>query len=461
VILPLALLLFAVTAAHAETPTDYATGARLAGGSGRPFHRLAVPDAVYEGTVGRGLADVRVFNADGAIVPYAWLPRPEPARGRAAAIDLPLFPLLVERGRRDVAGLALSVERTPGGTAIRVTTADGQPVAGQVLGGYVLDATALTEPLTALVFALPQAPGAATMRVRVDASDDLAAWRSIAPAGVLVNLEYAGRRLTRDRVEFAPTRAKYLRVTWAVEGPVIEFSGVAGESGEHRVDAPRQWREVKGAPVADRAGEYEFDLGGAFPIDRLAMVLPEVNSVVPVEILARATPKDPWQPIATAVFYRLQQTGGEVASEPAVVAGADRRHWLLRVDPRSGGLAGTVPQLHVGWPPQELVYAARGPAPFTLAWGRHGAPAGALPIPTLVPGYDNTKPFPAPVDVVSAGAPIRLGGPDRLRPPPDSRRWLLWASLVLAAALLGWMAWRLSRELDRGDEGAPPDAPRE
>jgi threonine/homoserine/homoserine lactone efflux protein len=50
---------------------------------------------------------------------------------------------------------------------------------------------------------------------------------------------------------------------------------------------------------------------------------------------------------------------------------------------------------------------------------------------------------------------MELGGPARLRTPPDVKRWMLWASLILGALVLGWMAWRLAREL--GTAPAPRD----
>ena len=54
-----------------------------------------------------------------------------------------------------------------------------------------------------------------------------------------------------------------------------------------------------------------------------------------------------------------------------------------------------------------------------------------------------------------------LGGPDRLREPPDVKRWMLWASLVLGALVLGWMAWRLSREMGAAPAARDAEAPPE
>lgn len=454
----LLLIALVATGAHAERPSDYASGIPVAPSGGAPFQRVVLPAAVYAGVAHPDLADLRVFNADGEVVPYAILPRAAEARARADAIALPLFPLYVDRDRRDLSGLVLHVVRNAAGTAVDIRSDDAAPgaAAGQALAGFVLDASALTEALSALVFTLPAAVGAPTMHLRVDASDDLASWRPVTTDAVLVDLEYGGRRLVRDRIEIPPTRTKYLRLSWTPGQPVIDFTGVSGEAAERIVEAPRQWRVAAGTPVADHDGEFEYDLGGAYPVDRIDIVLAEPNSVVPTQILARARPTDPWQTVNSTVFYRLREPEGEVTSVPVPVIGGARRYWLLRFDPRSGAPARTAPQLRAGWQPAEIVFANRGTPPFTLAFGNRTAEPGALSIATLVPGYDPVKGLPAGVGSASPGPAMELGGPDRLRTPPDVKRWMLWASLVLGALVLGWMAWRLSREM--GAAPAPRDA---
>jgi hypothetical protein len=285
-------------------------------------------------------------------------------------------------------------------------------------------------------------------------------WRNVVVGGTLLNLEYAGRHLVRDRIEFPPTKAKYFRLSWPARAPAIEFESVRGEIGDRPVEAPRQWRSAAGVPIAEKPGDYEYDLGGTFPADRITIELPERNSVVPAQLFARATPKDAWQPVASSVFYRLQQPGGEVTNELVAVPDSGQRYWLLRVDPRSGGSGAEAPRLLAGWQPRALVFAARGTAPFVLAWGNRAAVPGALPIATLVPGYDSTKELPADVGVARPGAPVTLGGAERLRAPVDAKRWVLWGSLALAAVVLGWMALRLSRDMGK-TSGASRDSPGE
>ncbi len=44
----------------------------------------------------------------------------------------------------------------------------------------------------------------------------------------------------------------------------------------------------KASPVPGKPGEFEFDLGGHFPVDRVNFELPELNSVVDVRLFSRA-----------------------------------------------------------------------------------------------------------------------------------------------------------------------------
>jgi hypothetical protein len=359
---------------------------------------------------------------------------------------VPIFPLRVEGSDTDLDGLALSVNRTAAGATLNLTTRDGRPVVGERLAGYVIDATALEEPIEALTLSWQTPASSVTTRVRLEAGDDLASWRSLADAP-LIDLEYSGRRLTRDRIEFPAIRARYLRLSWVPGQPSLEISTARVEPKERPIEAQRRWIEVDGTPAPERGTDYEFDLGGAFPVDRIAVDLPEINSVVPAQLLARPTPQDPWQPVASLVVYRLRQANAEVTSPPATVNAGSRRYWMLRVDPSSGGLGTGRPLLRAGWIPRELVFAARGGAPFTIAYGSATAIASALPVATLVPGYGTESSPSIGIATARPEPPVALGGPDRLHRGIDGKRLLLWATLALAVALLGWMAWRLSREV--------------
>ncbi len=211
--------------------------------------------------------------------------------------------------------------------------------------------------------------------------------------------------------------------------------------------------------MVDKENEFQFDLGGALPVDRVAIELPELNSVVPAQLAARATAGEPWHDVTSMVTYRLRQDAGEVSAPPLAVAPVAYRYWLLRVDPKSGGLGRGQPRMRAAWTPQEIVFAARGTGPFLIAYGNATAVSTALPIVTLVPGYSSTPESLAAIAVARPGAAAPLGSLDQAKPPREYRRAALWGVLILGVAVLGWMAWQLSRQLNQRAPTPPPLTP--
>lgn len=446
VITALAFLL--AGAAQAQALHDFAYGVPLSTSGDEPFFQVAVPAQVFQGAVRPGAADLRVFNADGAIVAFAYLPRPPAGRERRPQVELPPFPLRADRAQTDLSGMTVSVSRGVAGTTFNLSTRDGMRVDGERIVGYVLDASTLDEPMAALTLKWSAPPQGFSTRVRVEAGDDLATWRTVVGDAPLLELEYAGRHLTRNRIELAKTQAKYLRLSWPSGQSVLELTSAQIEYAERIVEPPRQWAEATGTAAGDRPGDYEFDFQAAYPVDRIAIDLPELNTVLPAQLFARAGKEDAWRPVASSVFYRLRQGDGEVASLPVSVDAAGMRYWKLRADPDSGGIGAAMPRLRGGWLAPQLVFAARGAAPFTIAYGSAGVASGALHIATLVPGYGSPAAPAIGIATAQPGPPVAIGGPERLRNTIDGKRLLLWGMLVLGVAVLAWMAWRLSRQLE-------------
>src|SRR4030095_4557047 len=151
-------------------------------------------------------------------------------------------------------------------------------------------------------------------RVTVEGSDDLATWRPLSSAAPVLAVEFGGRRLSLDRIELAPGPAKYLRIATGAGQPPLEIVGASAEFADRLIDAARQNRRAEGVANGADAGGYVFDLGGAFPVDRIAVNLPEQNTVAPAQVYARNDAKDPWRPVGTTVFYRLKQDVNETTS---------------------------------------------------------------------------------------------------------------------------------------------------
>ncbi len=454
----------------AEQPTDFAYGAALEADGSEALYEVILPAALYRGVARSDLGDVRVFNGADEIVPYALRPRRTASADAPAPLALTLFPLKAQTGT-SIEGLSISVQRGAGGAAsINVTSSGGSGGEKRTVG-YLVDLSAQERALRNIEFDWQAVADGFAGKLRIDASDDLASWRTLVAAAPLVSLEVAGQKLEQKRVELPRQKMKYLRLSWLPQkggAALPELISARGEPASQSVEANREWEKAVAAK-GEKPGEFIYDLRGHFPVDRVRLDLPEPNTVVQVELLARDRADQPWRFVARGVAYRLRQGGGEIASPELTLATTTDRYWLLRIDQRGGGVGSGAPGLEAGWVPQRLVFAARGKPPFQLAYGNREAKPASLAISTLIPGYKedsdaairSAKPAAQQtVNVKSAQALAQqeLGGEARREAAVDWKRWSLWGALLLGVIILGAMAWRLARQLSSPRASSSRDA---
>lgn len=457
-----------LVAVAAEKPADFAYGLKIDASGSEALYDVTLPPAVYQGVTRRDLGDVRVFNGAGEVVPHAWRPRRTEKADAGATVALTLFPLKAAAGA-SVDALAISVRRGAGGAVSVDVRSGGAHAPAQQTVAYLIDMSNQDRALRAIELDWKAADGFSG-KLRVDASDDLSNWRTLVSGAPLLSLEVGGQRLQQRRVEVPQQKAKYLRLAWVRErsddGAKIvlpEITAASGELAEKFIEATREWAKFN-AGKGEKPGEYLFDLKGQFPIDRLRLELPEPNTIAQAEVLVRDKAEQPWRSVARTMLYRLRQPAGEIASPDITVGTSSERWWMIRIDQRGGGIGGGLPVLNAGWVPHQLVFAARGAAPFTLAYGNRGAHGGALPIESLIPGYRDdagasvrvAKTGGQPtvnVQATSAQPQKELGGEARLQEQIDWKRWSLWGVLGLGVLVLGAMAWRLVRQLGTENKG--------
>lgn len=465
--------------------TDFAYAIALETTPGLAVQTLLVPTAVYRTALRPDLGDVRIFNAAGALLPHALrtLEPPSP-------VDLPLaerersvaiFPLTAAPGAATPAleSLSLHIERGPGGSVIDIHTrgaSDPAPKSSPDAGtpaervlAYILDTQAIDREMLSLRLELATADDAPSYlrTVIIEASDDLATFREVARDGVLAQLTREHERVLRDRIELSGVRAKFLRIRTRDEdlpAPIVRaFVEVA--QGE----APLRARESLRVPGMEKAGEpgvYDFDLGGSFPAERMRVLLPSVNTLVQVELSAANVPGDHPLPQETSAIrartskriyddvyngalYRLVQEGQEVSSPPIELDARRIRyvHLIVAEDTKLD----MAPELEIEYSPAQLIFIARDPAPFELAYGSHVAmPSKVSADATLAPLSESARKL-LPPSTVKLGAMAAISGAAALTPPPTAppiKTYVLWAILIVGTLGITALAVRLLRKLD-------------
>jgi hypothetical protein len=406
-------------------------------------YRVSVPLIVYQKVLRPDLADVRVFNGRGRVVPHS-LERPTSVTTvQGTRTPLPLFPV---RGDSSKALESVRITIESGGTRLNAQAGAGD-AAMSAATSYVLDGRALAVPVAAFELTWPDDAPDFAGRLRVEGSEDLGNWYLVVDGAPIANLRAGETRLIERRVELAGVRSRFWRLSWNGTAAPFAIVSVTAEPARDRVEVARETLAVKGRHVEAEPGEFEFDLGAQLPADRVNLELPERNTIVGVALFSRASPQASWRPVIRSGFYRLRSSDSsdEDRTNGALTIPVNTdRYWLARVDGTAGGLGDGEPGLRVGWLPHEVVFLARGEAPYTLAFG-----SGAAQVPVT-----SMRSVPSGATILRArfGEARTLGGESRLRPVVADKGFpvkslVLWATLVLGVLLLGWMAYRLTREL--------------
>ncbi|MGL4605682.1 MAG: DUF3999 domain-containing protein [Iodobacter sp.] len=396
-----------------------------------PYYRLSVPLSVYQYSQRADLGDLRVFNAAGEVVPHALENEQVLQTEMLSQNTLRFFPLPPQTN----SDIHLSVQISPDGNLIALHRQSEKSSA------YILDASQIQGHFKSLILKWRETDYQS--QVQLAGSDDLQHWQ-VHNSSELIQLNYQGQTLSQSQINLAGIRARYLRL---ISAAPLTLTDVKLQSS---LQNSRPARRIWLTPVTAKAGgpgEYRFDLGIHAPADRLALTLPQINTVAQIQLQSRATQKDSWQSVSSALVYRLQSKTGEIHSPAIEMDRNDHRFWQLTVRQSGGGLGQGMPQLKTGWIPQQIAFVARGAPPFTLAFGNALVSNTAMnPVDLIVGNH---------IASATAGQLQNNNqGPPAASTPATGRTYGLWAALALAVSVLGGMAWKLLRETKTPTEGS-------
>ena len=285
---------------RAVTLDDFAYGYALETPGVASVYALPLPVDVYRVLQRSDFGDMRVFNAQGQVVPHALL-RPTAAKETVARVALPMFPV---RGNIPAAGsFAVRVNRDASGMIIDVRN-DLPTVRDKPIVAYIFDASQVEHELGKLFVQWPATEGFVAT-VTVSTSNDLNYWRTIVSSASLAELVHRGERLTRNTIEFAPVKAKYLRLAWNPTDQAVEVSGVEAEPATKTQAPAPVWVTLDGRTETDKEGKayFVFDTGGRFPVERGNIQLADTNSLVRATFYSRSDDKAEWRQRGGGLFY--------------------------------------------------------------------------------------------------------------------------------------------------------------
>jgi hypothetical protein len=444
------------------------------------------------------LRDLRVFNAEGETLPYAITAGTARYIQSRHEVKGKLFPLYAdnETSKEITPDAGLRIRRDADGRVEIEFLPSSQPpppTPKRVLRGWLVD-TGADFPLERLAIGW-QSSVEGFYHFTVEASDDLEHWRRWAQ-GQIVHLSFDGETISQGELRLPGGKARYLRLIWNepwVADTVREVR-LFGSAANVKQAPPIVWSPLlPGEAVADHEGEYVWRLPVALPLVRVRIPLTEDNTLAPVILSGRdvqspepksatennlaeesgrhrlrdtlrghlperrrpthtAPGETPWRVLARGVLYRLP--GIALHDDELDLPSATVNQLRLQVDIAHGGnvFAHAAPKLALAVHAQQLTFLARGGRPYRLAWGKQGAEAAALPLPTLVPGAFGPEQIGRAHVVGETSAPAAVVANAAPAAPEDKtkrEKILLWAVLIVGVILLVAMAANLLKTVDK------------
>jgi hypothetical protein len=285
------------------------------------------------------------------------------------------------------------------------------------------------------------------MKVTVEQSDDLNNWRRVG-SGSIAALAIEDASLAHRKIEITGRAGGYYRVTWnrSVDDWVLDrveliTSSLTDQATFGRVDLSALPVVPENAPANARI----FDAGGALPVTGVDLVMPDKNQWVNASVYAGSSIDGPWRQVRNwRLFYDVEFEGERLQSEPLDVGRVEARFWrvLFGKDIAPDGV-----ELSLEYPEERLRFSANGEAPYQLVGGTLLQEAG--PDPTLAAVMKALSPDASKIARVRLGQRVNLGGPEALVVPTELpwRTVYLWIALIAAAAVVGFMAIKLARDM--------------
>ncbi|MCF8036584.1 MAG: DUF3999 domain-containing protein, partial [Desulfobacteraceae bacterium] len=250
-----------------------------------------------------------------------------------------------------------------------------------------------------------------------------------------------------------PSSLNYLRINWPADAPDLRLTKVEAVFPEIQAAPDRKWCRLEASLVSESDPEaYGFDAKGSMPVDRVNIELPEKNSLIRAVIKSRPTRQSEWSVRQKGFFYRLFVDKTNISNDVLSIAEVTDRFWRVEVTSGTVGPGRHSPALEIGWIPHRLLFLARGEGPFTLAYGSAGLGPDDSSMKNVLHEIEEANKSDM-TGKAALGRQLELGGDAALikrQPEFDWKTWLLWGILTAGVFFLGFMAFRIYRQMNPG-----------
>ena len=392
----------ALSAVDANLPKSYALRLPVVPVADAALQRLILPAQALVSLQTSNYSDLRIFNAQGQSLPMALTTGAAQVQTAARQVTLVAYPIVGSADSAGLDGLSLRIEEQQGKRVVQINagnnTSTRSAAEPQKVLGILLDARTLDMPVASITLDV-DFPVNQPLNFMVYSSKDLKNWALLTEtvlyrgesANGLAKQQLGDSKLALPTVDLA---GNYLRVTWANPAGQMGAVNLRGATLTAPQSLQRQRVDASMAsPVLSNPHSLSFTLPFATPLAALKIIPKGENVLIPVRVLGRDLPSQPWSLLTASVIYKLASAGKVQVSGPLELPKNSYREIQIEADKTSPGFA-AAPEVTLQFEPAQIVFLASGPLPYTLAAGLSQSTAAYMPIASLMPGYLQRKKTP-------------------------------------------------------------------
>jgi hypothetical protein len=443
----------AKTESNQDAPNDFAYGANLSVSNDAPFYRVALPEALYADTVWPDLRDVRVFNREGLVQPFAFM-HYDSVQNETAVAPVTVFALDNQTVEEKKGSRRQALLTAADGLTVTIPLSESDSVDKSYLLKLADDNEHSSAP-NRLTLNWAKSNKNWQAKVSVFTSSDMKQWTSLIADAPLMDLTSGNERLLVNSIDLSERKRRktdyYLLVFKAEQNitiPAIEKAEAVyhlQHSEDKTITMTFQGREVE-------KGVAEYTLPSPKPLKNISILPAQDNVVLPLEVEYRSSDSAKWLPLPKQVIYQLNnKNNGKTRSQPLEIN--DRQVQGIRIKAMNTSWGDRLPVVYGERSQVALVFNAQGSGPYLLAWGAKAAKSHSLALETLIPEPMRNKEELNAIGWAKVDASMELGGIGRLTqetPQEKESEWqkfLLWGVLIAGVLGLSLFAFKIWQEI--------------
>ncbi len=425
----------------AHTVENFAYSATLSKAN-TSLREIEIPLALYQNMKRKDYGDLRLFNADGQMVPHQFN---YPMSHESVYQNTPLvFYPMSQKEAQNASNIQviISQKSKEGHLRVNQNIVENNPQK-QNEYQYIIENKQHSPLLCQLKLDWTQSQPNSLIRFKLESSNQLQQWRTLSHNLTVSKLNYDGSQLLHNQVNFPCTSQKYLRLTWLQPTQSIHLVHIEGIY-TYKQNNETRWINT-GKPSIQKSGNWFFESPVVAAISTIELIAPNDGLLYKGSLYSRNNEKEKWRYRTEVNQYQLNIGETSLQSRPLTFSATNDRYWKMDLKTESQLTPSQLPDIKLGWTPKQLYFLAQGNEPFTIAFGN----------PNIKPAHNNglddliksIKQSNANIDLVQIEAITSHNKTFKAELELPWKQILLWIVLILGTLLMGLMAYRLYQQM--------------